>query len=75
MSPLSRFAKIKRVSGEFIMSSSKKEIYWSLKEVDEGHIWCSKRQKLGEQLTVLARASEEFVGSGPSKLIMSAMKS
>lgn len=49
-----------------------------LQGLDEGHIWCSKRQKLGEggeQLTVLARAREEFVGSGPSELIMSVMKS
>lgn len=29
----------------------------------------------GEQLTVLARAREEFVGSGPSESIMSVMNS
>lgn len=46
--------------------------------MDEGHVWCSRRKKLGkedEQLTVLARAREEFVGRGPSELIMFVMKS
>lgn len=79
MSPLSRFAKVKSFSVEFTMSSSKQgEKLLGLEGVDEGYVWCIKKQKLsegGEQLTVLARAREELVGSGPSALIMSVMNS
>lgn len=49
-----------------------------LEAVDEGYVWCIWRQKTdegGEQLTVLARAREELLGSGPSALIMSVMNS
>lgn len=60
------------------MSTSKKKKYSGLKELMRGRARAAEDKYLGkedEQLTVLAKAREEFVGRGPFELIMSVMKS